>query len=113
MVREPEHDVELWTDEREYAMIPNSELGLTVNPFPLNLADIIDVGGRVVPDFEELADRDTVGMPLSSYQSLTITKDVEDLIEEECFQNISPPPEPLTPEMEFPGLGVGVMEDGC
>ena len=50
----------------------------------------------------------TVDMPLSPYQSLTITKDVEELIEEECFKEISPPPEPLTPEMEFPGLGVGV-----
>ena len=94
-------------------MIANSEPGLTVNPFPLNPADIIDVGGRIVPDFEELVDRDTVGILLSSYQSLTITKDVEDLIEEECFKDVSPPPEPLTPEMEFPGLGVGVMEDGC
>ena len=47
-------------------------------------------------------------MPLSPYQSLTITKDVEDLIEEECFKDVSPPPEPLTPEMEFPGLGAGV-----
>ena len=58
MVREPEHDVELWTDEQEYAMVTNSELGLTVNPFLLNPADIIDVGGRVVPDFEELVDPD-------------------------------------------------------
>ena len=47
-------------------------------------------------------------MPLSPYQSLTITKDVEDLIEEECFKNVSPPPKPLTLEMEFPGLGAGV-----
>ena len=58
MIREPEHDVEQRTDEREYAMITNSEIGLSVNPFPLNPADIIDVGGRVTPDFEELVDRD-------------------------------------------------------
>ena len=51
---------------------------------------------------------ETVDMPLSPYQSLTITKDVEDLIEEECFKDVSPPPEPLTLEMEFPGLGAGV-----
>ena len=49
---------------------------------------------------------ETVNMPLFPYQSLTIPKDVEELIEEECFKEISPPPEPLTPEMKFPGLGV-------
>ena len=36
-----EHHVELWTDEQEYAMITDSELGLSVNPFPLNPADIM------------------------------------------------------------------------
>ena len=51
---------------------------------------------------------ETVDMPLFPYQSLTIPKDVEELIEEECFKEVSPPPEPLTPEMEFPGLGAGV-----
>ena len=34
-------------------MIAYFELGLTVNLFPVNPADIIDVGGRVVPNFEE------------------------------------------------------------
>ena len=47
-------------------------------------------------------------MPLFPYQLLTITKDVEELIEEECFKDVSPPPEPLIPEMEIPGLGAGV-----
>ena len=89
-------------------MIIKSELGLTVPPPPLNLADIIDMGGRVSSDLEELVDYDMTGMPLSLYQSVIIIKDVEDLIEGECFKDISPPPEPLTPEMEFPGLGVGV-----
>ena len=51
---------------------------------------------------------ETVDMPLFPYQSLTITKDVEELIEEECFKDVSPPPEPLIPEMEIPGLGAGV-----
>ena len=51
---------------------------------------------------------ETVDMPLFPYQSLTIPKYVEELIEEECFKDISPLPEPLTPEMEFPGLGAGV-----
>ena len=45
-----------WTDEREYAIITDSDLGLTVNPFPLNPGDLLDVGGHVVPDFEELVD---------------------------------------------------------
>ena len=51
---------------------------------------------------------ETVDMPLFPYQSLTITKEVEELIEEECFKDVSPPPEPLIPEMEIPGLGAGV-----
>ena len=38
---------------------------------------------------------------------MKITKDVEELIEEECFKDVSPPPEPLIPEMEIPGLGAG------
>ena len=36
VVSEPERDDDLWSDEREYAMIADSELGLTVNPCPLN-----------------------------------------------------------------------------
>ena len=51
---------------------------------------------------------ETMDMPLFPYQSLTIPKDVEEMIEEECFKEVSPPPEPVTPEMEFQGLGVGV-----
>ena len=51
---------------------------------------------------------ETVDMPLFPYQQLTITKEVEELIEEECFKDVSPPPEPLIPEMEIPGLGAGV-----
>ena len=39
-------------------MIADSELGLTVNPFSQNPEDIIDVGGRIVPDFEEHVDCD-------------------------------------------------------
>ena len=34
----------------------NSELGLTINPFPLNSEDLLDVGGEIIPDFEELVD---------------------------------------------------------
>ena len=44
-------------------------------------------------------------MPLAPYQPLTITREVEELIEEECFKEISLLPEPLTLEMEIPGLG--------
>ena len=50
----------------------------------------------------------TEDMPLFPYQSLTITREVEELIEEECFKDVSPTPEPLIPEMEIPGLGTGV-----
>ena len=51
---------------------------------------------------------ETADMPLFPYQSLTISQDVEELIEEECFKDVSPPPEPLIPEMEIAGLGAGV-----
>ena len=34
-------------------------------------------------------------MPLSPYQSLTISREVEELIEEECFKNINLLSEPL------------------
>ena len=48
VIREPEYNDESWTDEREYAIITDSDLGLTVNPFPLNPDDLLDVGGQVV-----------------------------------------------------------------
>ena len=35
-------------------MITDNELGLTVNLFPINPEDILDVGGEIEPDFEEL-----------------------------------------------------------
>ena len=35
-------------------MIADKELGLTVHPFPFNPQDILDVGGEIKPDFEEL-----------------------------------------------------------
>ena len=44
VISEPEIEDGTWTDEREYALITNSELGLTVNPFPLNPEDLLDVG---------------------------------------------------------------------
>ena len=50
----------------------------------------------------------TEDMPLSPYQYLTITREVEELIEEECFKDVSPIPEPLIPETEIPGSGAGV-----
>ena len=49
---EDKHDT--WADEREYAIITNTELDLTVNPFPLNSEDLLDMGGEIVPDFEVL-----------------------------------------------------------
>ena len=36
----------------------------------------------------------TEDMPLSPYKALTITIEVEELIEEECFNDVSPIPEP-------------------
>ena len=56
VISESEIEDESWTDEQEYAIIPDSELGLTVNPFPLNPCDLLDVGGQIVPDFEDLVD---------------------------------------------------------
>ena len=50
----------------------------------------------------------TEDMPLFPYQSFTNTREVEELIEEECFKDVSLAPEPLIPEMELPGLGTGV-----
>ena len=40
---EDKHDT--WTDEREYTVVTDTELCLTVNPFPLNPEDILDLGG--------------------------------------------------------------------
>ena len=37
-------------------MITDVELGLTVHLFPINPQDILDVGGVILPDFEELVD---------------------------------------------------------
>ena len=48
--QETEHD----TCEREYAVIADNELGLTVHPFPINPQEILDLGGEIEPDFEEL-----------------------------------------------------------
>ena len=45
VISEPEDEYDTWTDEREYAIITNTALGLTVNPFPLNPEDLLDMGG--------------------------------------------------------------------
>ena len=44
------------TDEREYAIITNSDLGLIVDPYLLNPDDLFIVGLQVVPDFEDLVE---------------------------------------------------------
>ena len=54
VISELEDQNDTWTDEREYPVVTNTKLGLTVNPFPLNPEDIIDLGGELVLDFEEL-----------------------------------------------------------
>ena len=43
----------------------------------------------------------TEDMLLFPYQSLTITREVEGLIEEECFKDVSPIPEPLFQKWKF------------
>ena len=49
-IGEYEDEQDNWTDEREYDMITDDELGLTVHPFPFNPQDILDVGGQIKPD---------------------------------------------------------------
>ena len=44
------------TDEPEYTIITNSDLGLVVDPYLLNPDDLLDVGWQVVPDFEDLVE---------------------------------------------------------
>ena len=56
VISESESEDESLTDKREYAIIVDSELGRTVNPFSLNPDDLLDVGGQVIPDFEDLVD---------------------------------------------------------
>ena len=56
VISESEIEDESWTDERVYAIITDAELGLTVNPFPLNPDDLLERGRQVIPDFEELVD---------------------------------------------------------
>ena len=115
VISEHEDEQVTWADEREYAVVADSEL-LTVHPFPINPQDILDVGGEIEPNFEELVNSCNHVMeeldPTYSQHfcgvhkaTLTITREVEELIEEECFKEIALLPEPLTLEMEIPGLG--------
>ena len=50
----------------------------------------------------------TEDMPLSPFQSLIITREVEELIEEECIKDITLLSEPLTLEKEIPESCIGV-----
>ena len=50
VIGESEIEDKSWTDEREYAIVVDSELGLTVNPFLLNPCDLLDVGGQIILD---------------------------------------------------------------
>ena len=45
-----------WTNEREYTIITNSDLGLIADPFPLISDDFLDVRWPVVPDVEDLVE---------------------------------------------------------
>ena len=51
---EPKSEDEPWTDEREYAIITDSNLGLTVNPFLLNPDNLLDVGGKLFQTLRSL-----------------------------------------------------------
>ena len=50
----------------------------------------------------------TKDLQLSPYHSLIITSGVEELKEEECFEDVIPLSEPLTLEKEIPGSSIGV-----
>ena len=50
----------------------------------------------------------TEDMSLSPYQSLTMTTEVEELIEEECLKDVTLLSEPLTLEKEILGSSIGV-----
>ena len=54
VISEPEEEHNTWTDEREYTVITDTDLGLIVNPFTLNPEDILGLGREIVPDFEKL-----------------------------------------------------------
>ena len=45
-----------WTNERQYPMFTDVELGLTVHPFPINSLDILNVGGEITSEFEDSVD---------------------------------------------------------
>ena len=111
VISECEDEQDTWTDGREYVVIADNELGLTVHSFPTNPQHILNVGREVcIP-----ADRDLLSI-LSLSDLLTEEHDltIEDLVltitkeREECFKEISPVPEPLILETEIPGWGTGV-----
>ena len=54
VIRKREDEQDTWTDEKEYSVIADNELGLTVHLFPINPQDILNMGGEIEPDFEEL-----------------------------------------------------------
>ena len=58
VISEREDKQDTWTDEREYAVIADNELSLTVHPFLTNHQDILDLGGEIcIP-----ADRDSLSI---------------------------------------------------
>ena len=88
-------------------MVADEEIGLTVHSFPFNLQEMLDGGGEINPDFEDnltvgdlsigsdwqtglpLIRLGTKDMPLFLFQSLNITREVEELIEEEGLKDIT------------------------
>ena len=47
VISECEDEQDTWTDGREYVVIADNELGLTVHSFPTNPQHILNVGGEI------------------------------------------------------------------
>ena len=98
-----------WTTERDY-------LPIYYVDGTMNLADLLTKNNLSVDNLSTGSDWQTglawmrlgtEDMPFSQYQSLTITKEVEKLIEEECFKDVTLLSEPLTVEKEIVGSNIG------
>ena len=100
-----------WTTGRDYLLLYHVDGDLNLSDLLTKKHDLtiedLSIGSNWQAGYPWMKLK-TVDMPLFPYKSLTITKDVEELIEEEFFKDVSPAPKPLIPEMEIPALGAGV-----
>ena len=86
-----------WTTGRDYLPIYHVDGAL-------NLSDLLTKKHDLTVDDLSTGSKWQTGLPwmklriedipLAPYQSLTITKEIEELIKEECFKELSPVPEP-------------------